>query len=61
MDDIETGDRVVVINPYGLKIEAKVVAVMDNHGLKTYRVASESFFLTVERVERSQIAEIHKQ
>lgn len=56
-DQIQVGDRVVIINPYGLRVDAVVEAIIEEHGTKLYRVASESFALTV---ERRQIAEIHK-
>ena len=46
-----------VINPYGLRVDAVVEAVIEEHGTKLYRVASENFALTV---SEKQIAEVHK-
>jgi hypothetical protein len=48
---------VVVINAYGLRVDAVVEAIIEEHGTKLYRVASENFALTV---SGQQIAEIHK-
>lgn len=56
-DQIQVGDRVVVINPYGLRVTAVVEAITEEHGAKLYHVASENFALTV---SEKQIAEVHK-
>jgi hypothetical protein len=56
-DEIEVGDRVVVINAHGLRIEAVVEAITDEHGEKQYHIASKDFALAV---TRARIAEVHK-
>ena len=56
-DQIQVGDRVTVINPYGLRIDCVVEAITEDHGEKLYHVASENFALTVTGKE---IAEVHK-
>lgn len=56
-EEIEVGDRVVVINPHGLKIDCVVEAITDDHGSKLYHIASKDFAMVV---ERTQIAEVHK-
>jgi hypothetical protein len=55
--ELHIGDKVVVLNVYGLRIEGKIVAIDEEHGLKTYRVASENFALSV---PRRQIIEVHR-
>jgi hypothetical protein len=55
--EIEIGDAVVVLNVYGLRVEGKVVAIFEEHGMQVFRIASESFSLTV---PRKQIIEVHK-
>ena len=57
MDEIKIGDRVVVINQFGLRVEAVVEAITDEHGVAVYDVASADFALSVTRKE---IAEVHK-
>jgi hypothetical protein len=54
---IRVGDTVVVLNVYGLRVEGKVVAISEEHGTQMYRIASESFSLTV---TRKQIVEVHR-
>ena len=56
-DQIQVGDRVTVINPFGLRVDAIVEAITEEHGTKLYHVASENFALTV---SEKQIAEVHK-
>ena len=56
-DEIQVGDRVVVLNVYGLRIEGTVEAIVDEHGVPMYKVASKDFALTV---TKRQIIEVHK-
>ena len=56
-DEIQIGDRVVVFNEYGLRVEGTVEAITDDHGAKMYKVASKDFVLTV---TKKQIIEVHR-
>ena len=56
-EEIKVGDHVVVINPYGLRVDATFEAIIEVHGEKLYRVASSNFALTV---VAKQIVETHK-
>jgi hypothetical protein len=56
-DEIQIGDRLVVFNEYGLRVEGVVQAITDDHGTKMYKVASKDFVLTV---TKKQIVEVHK-
>jgi hypothetical protein len=56
-NDLRIGDTVVVLNVYGLRVEGKIVAITEEHGVKSYRVASDNFALTV---TRRQIIEVHR-
>ena len=56
-NEISVGDTVIVDNDFGTKVEGSIVAVLDEHGSKQYKVVSKDFVLIV---SRQQIAEVHK-
>jgi hypothetical protein len=56
-NELRIGDSVVALNVFGLRVEGKIVAILDDHGTKMYRIAAENFSLTV---PRKQIIEVHR-
>ena len=56
-NEISVGDTVILYNDFGTKVEASVVAILEELGLKTYKVVSKDFVLVV---SRQQIAEVHR-
>ena len=53
-EEIQIGDRVVVFNEYGLRVEGVVEAITDDG---KYKVASKDFVLTV---TKKQVVEVHR-
>jgi hypothetical protein len=56
-DEIQVGDRVTVFNTHGLRVEGKVEAITEEHGIMMYKVASKDFVLIV---TKKQIVEVHQ-
>ena len=56
-DEIQIGDRVIVFNTHGVRVEGKVQAITEEHGTMMYKVASKDFVLIV---TKKQIVEVHR-